>query len=129
MRGASGLGHAPHAQSLVVCIAALGINYQGSVMTLDLCDRDGKYSNGFCHWPQVRFAKAGARGGGCPKNGVFGLGSGFPGVVGCFRVCFEGKEGSGGQVGDRGSVLCELQGGRGMQGRVRRQARRGQRAE
>jgi len=33
--------------------AALGINYQGSVMTLDLCDRQGKYSNGFCHWPQV----------------------------------------------------------------------------
>lgn len=32
--------------------AALGINYQGSVMTLDLCDRPGKYSNGFCHWPQ-----------------------------------------------------------------------------
>jgi hypothetical protein len=33
--------------------AALGITYQGSVMTLDLCDRQGKYSNGFCHWPQV----------------------------------------------------------------------------
>jgi hypothetical protein len=35
--------------------AGLGITYQGSVMTLDLCDRQGKYSNGFCHWPQVRF--------------------------------------------------------------------------
>jgi hypothetical protein len=34
--------------------AALGIDYKGSVMTLDLCDRQGKYSNGFCHWPQVR---------------------------------------------------------------------------
>jgi hypothetical protein len=33
--------------------AGLGIQYQGSVMTLDLCDRQGKYSNGFCHWPQV----------------------------------------------------------------------------
>eukprot|EP00877_Chromochloris_zofingiensis_P006150 jgi/Chrzof1/1789/Cz10g21060.t1 len=32
--------------------AALGINYQGSIMNLDLCDRQGKYSNGFCHWPQ-----------------------------------------------------------------------------
>jgi hypothetical protein len=21
-------------------------------MRLDLCDRSGKYSNGFCHWPQ-----------------------------------------------------------------------------
>jgi hypothetical protein len=36
--------------------AALGINYKGSVMTLDLCDRQGKYSNGFCHWPQVGVA-------------------------------------------------------------------------
>jgi hypothetical protein len=33
--------------------AGLGIQYRGSVMTLDLCDRPGKYSNGFCHWPQV----------------------------------------------------------------------------
>jgi Zn-dependent oligopeptidase len=32
--------------------AALGISYQGAVMRLDLCDRSGKYSNGFCHWPQ-----------------------------------------------------------------------------
>lgn len=40
--------------------AALGITYQGSVMTLDLCDRQGKYSNGFCHWPQVRGGAASA---------------------------------------------------------------------
>ena len=33
--------------------AALGIKYNDAVMTLDLCDRDKKYSNGFCHWPQV----------------------------------------------------------------------------
>ncbi|KAJ3208063.1 hypothetical protein HDU82_002993, partial [Entophlyctis luteolus] len=32
--------------------AALGIEYSGATMTLDLCDRPGKYSNGFCHWPQ-----------------------------------------------------------------------------
>lgn len=32
--------------------AALGITYRGSTMRLDLCDRPGKYSNGFCHWPQ-----------------------------------------------------------------------------
>lgn len=32
--------------------AALGISYRGSTMHLDLCDREGKYSNGFCHWPQ-----------------------------------------------------------------------------
>lgn len=34
--------------------AGLGIQYQGAVMRLDLCDREGKYSNGFCHWPQAR---------------------------------------------------------------------------
>ncbi|KAI9206249.1 oligoendopeptidase [Polychytrium aggregatum] len=32
--------------------AALGISYAGATMRLDLCDRPGKYSNGFCHWPQ-----------------------------------------------------------------------------
>jgi hypothetical protein len=32
--------------------AALGISYRGATMSLDLCDREGKYSNGFCHWPQ-----------------------------------------------------------------------------
>ena len=35
------------------CFAALGIQYRGATMRLDLCDRPGKYSNGFCHWPQV----------------------------------------------------------------------------
>lgn len=38
--------------------AALGIDYKGSVMTLDLCERQGKYSNGFCHWPQPAWRKA-----------------------------------------------------------------------
>mmetsp|Transcript_25377 Transcript_25377/g.70623 ORF Transcript_25377/g.70623 Transcript_25377/m.70623 type:complete len:640 (+) Transcript_25377:65-1984(+) len=32
--------------------AAMGIRYRGTTMTLDLLDRKGKYSNGFCHWPQ-----------------------------------------------------------------------------
>lgn len=31
--------------------AAMGISYRGATMRLDLCDRPGKYSNGFCHWP------------------------------------------------------------------------------
>lgn len=30
---------------------------QNSTMTLDLCDRQGKYSNGFCHWPQPAWRK------------------------------------------------------------------------
>lgn len=31
--------------------AALGISYKKSIMQLDLLDRQGKYPNGFCHWP------------------------------------------------------------------------------
>ncbi|KAJ3306553.1 hypothetical protein HDV03_004682 [Kappamyces sp. JEL0829] len=33
--------------------AALSITYKNAVMQLDLCEREGKYPNGFCHWPQV----------------------------------------------------------------------------
>jgi len=40
------------------CYAAMGISYQGATMTLDLLDRKGKYSNGFCHWPQPAWQKA-----------------------------------------------------------------------
>ena len=32
--------------------AAMNISYRGATMDLDLLDRKGKYSNGFCHWPQ-----------------------------------------------------------------------------
>jgi len=37
--------------------AALGINYKGATMNLDLLDRQKKYSNGFCHWPQPAWKK------------------------------------------------------------------------
>lgn len=40
------------------CFAKLGISYEGASMTLDLLDRKGKYSNGFCHWPQPAWIKA-----------------------------------------------------------------------
>ena len=39
--------------------AGLGIQYKGATMRLDLCDRPGKYSNGFCHWPQPAWRKVG----------------------------------------------------------------------
>ncbi|KAK9843964.1 hypothetical protein WJX81_000584 [Elliptochloris bilobata] len=39
------------------CFAALDIKYRGATMRLDLCDRPGKYSNGFCHWPQVAWRR------------------------------------------------------------------------
>jgi hypothetical protein len=38
--------------------AALGLTYSGGEMALDLCDRDRKYSNGFCAWPQPSFRRA-----------------------------------------------------------------------
>lgn len=38
--------------------AAMGIQYRGTTMTLDLLDRKGKYSNGFCHWPQPAWRRA-----------------------------------------------------------------------
>eukprot|EP01059_Diplonema_ambulator_P009016 TRINITY_DN1878_c0_g1_i1.p1 TRINITY_DN1878_c0_g1~~TRINITY_DN1878_c0_g1_i1.p1 ORF type:complete len:646 (+),score=284.41 TRINITY_DN1878_c0_g1_i1:996-2933(+) len=38
--------------------AAMGIEYKQSVMNLDLCDREKKYSNGFCHWPQCPYVKS-----------------------------------------------------------------------
>jgi hypothetical protein len=37
--------------------AAMGIQYEGATMTLDLCDRPGKYSNGFCHWPVCTYVR------------------------------------------------------------------------
>lgn len=33
--------------------SALGIDFRGGSLTLDLLDRKGKYSNGFCHYPKV----------------------------------------------------------------------------
>lgn len=37
--------------------AAMGISYAGASMSLDLLDRKGKYSNGFCHWPQPAWVR------------------------------------------------------------------------
>ena len=37
--------------------SALGISYEGASMSLDLLDRKGKYSNGFCHWPQPAWVR------------------------------------------------------------------------
>lgn len=37
--------------------ANLGISYRGATLNLDLLDRPGKYSNGFCHWPVLAWVK------------------------------------------------------------------------
>lgn len=41
--------------------AALGIDFKGGKIQLDLLDREGKYNNGFCHWPDLVHYKNGKR--------------------------------------------------------------------
>ncbi|CAD7929045.1 unnamed protein product [Amoebophrya sp. A25] len=41
--------------------ANLGISYAGAVLNLDLLDREKKYSNGFCHWPQPAWVADGGK--------------------------------------------------------------------
>lgn len=41
--------------------AALGIDFQGGSLKLDLLDRKGKWNNGFCHWPNLVHFKNGKR--------------------------------------------------------------------
>lgn len=41
--------------------AALGITFKSSKLVLDLLNRDGKYNNGFCHWPDLVSYKDGKR--------------------------------------------------------------------
>lgn len=40
---------------------ALGIDYKGGLLQLDLLDRKGKWNNGFCHWPDLVYFKNGKR--------------------------------------------------------------------
>ncbi len=41
--------------------AALGVDFHGSKIQLDLLERKGKYNNGFCHWPLLVHYKNGKR--------------------------------------------------------------------
>lgn len=41
--------------------AALGIDFRGGALTLDLLDRKKKWSNGFCHWPTLVHYEKGVR--------------------------------------------------------------------
>lgn len=46
----------PFEQSLIrwgTSLAALGMNFKGAQLKLDLLDRESKYNNGFCHWPEL----------------------------------------------------------------------------
>ena len=39
--------------------AALGVDFNGGELVLDLLDREGKYNNGFCHYPKIVYGKDG----------------------------------------------------------------------
>jgi oligoendopeptidase F len=41
--------------------SALGVNFEGGVLQLDLLDRKGKWNNGFCHAPNIVRFENGAR--------------------------------------------------------------------
>lgn len=41
--------------------AALGIDFMGGELILDLLDRQGKYNNGFCHYPRIVWFDDGIR--------------------------------------------------------------------
>jgi Zn-dependent oligopeptidase len=69
--------------------AALGIDFQGGTLQLDLLDRPGKYSNGFCHYPDIVHYQNGKRIPGASNftcNVVVGqVGSGSTGMVTLFH--------------------------------------------
>ncbi len=41
--------------------AALGVDFKGAKLKLDLLDRKGKWNNGFCHWPDLVQVRGGKR--------------------------------------------------------------------
>ncbi len=41
--------------------AALGVDFKGGTLQLDLIERAGKYNNGFCHWPTLVRLESGKR--------------------------------------------------------------------
>ena len=64
--------------------AALGFDFQGGTLQLDLLDRTGKYDNGFCHYPDIVNFDRGARNPGAANftcNVVYGQpGAGAQGI-------------------------------------------------
>ncbi|MBX4209574.1 hypothetical protein KW799_02710 [Candidatus Parcubacteria bacterium] len=64
--------------------SALGVDFADGTITLDLLDRKGKYSNGFCHWPEVVKYEKGERMPGTSNftcNAILGqIGSGIDGL-------------------------------------------------
>ena len=81
---------------------ALGITFKGGRLQLDLLDRQGKYNNGFCHYPTIVSFNDGRRSPGAANftcNVVYGQpGAGFQGYHTLFH--------EGGHAADR---LCSEQ--------------------
>lgn len=71
--------------------AALGIDFKGGKLQLDLLDRKGKYNNGFCHYPAIVNFIGNKRNPGASNltcNVVYGqVGSGFQGGNTLFHEC------------------------------------------
>jgi len=69
--------------------SALGVDFKKGSLKLDLLDREGKYSNGFCHWPMLVNYNEGKRQPGAANftcNVVAGqVGSGSTGYVTLFH--------------------------------------------
>ena len=69
--------------------AALGVDFKGGTVQLDLLDREGKYNNGFCHYPRIVHYKNGKRAPGAANfttNVVYGqVGSGLQGYATLFH--------------------------------------------
>ncbi len=69
--------------------AALGIDFKGGTLQLDLLDREGKYNNGFCHYPKIVNFNGGARNSGASNftcNVVYGQpGAGAQGMTTLFH--------------------------------------------
>jgi len=63
--------------------AAVGVDYRGAELVLDLVDREGKYSNGFMHGPEVAWRQDGA----FKPARIHFTSNAIPGVVGAgFRA-------------------------------------------
>src|SRR5438876_11126160 len=49
------------AKTVIVLAIAVGMDFQGGTLHLDLLQRDGKYNNGFCHYPDLVQFESGKR--------------------------------------------------------------------
>ena len=69
--------------------SALGIDFKGGTLQLDLLDRKGKYNNGFCHYPDIVSFSDGKRNPGAANftcNVVYGqVGAGLQGMETLFH--------------------------------------------